>query len=54
MGFFLGASVLTVAELAELCFCFFFKLFRRMSIAKQRAIHQARAISVRPKPSAFT
>ena len=53
MGFFLGASVLTVAELAELCLCFLFRMLRRVSSAKKRVAH-THITSVKPKPSEFT
>ncbi|KAK7097605.1 acid-sensing ion channel 1C-like [Littorina saxatilis] len=50
MGFFLGASVLTVAELAELCFWFIFGFLRRMSTSKKlREAKNRRIIPVKPK-----
>ncbi|KAK7097607.1 hypothetical protein V1264_004555 [Littorina saxatilis] len=52
MGFFLGASVLTVAELAELCFWFLFGFLRRMSTSKKlRKAKNRRIIPVKPKTS---
>ena len=53
MGFFLGASVLTVAELAELCFCFLTRMMHRVSGPKQHVKH-ARVIPVQPKPSEYS
>ncbi|KAL8589908.1 hypothetical protein ACOMHN_023995 [Nucella lapillus] len=48
MGFFLGASVLTVAEVVELLVCFLFRFLRRFSGPKERRV-RTQVISVREK-----